>query len=479
MTERRGRGRRGNGRPLLFTVCCLLSFVLWPACSGGSALDAPGAGRSAVYEPGLPSFDLEALAAVENGQPGVDAYVSFPRSSLVFTAADTSYVARYELTVQVRDAEGRDAEALTSFSDTLEVTSAEATRSFERVRHRERFVLAPGVYVVEAVLEDAETGEQAVRRQRVEVLGLTGEPRLSRPLVLAESRDGGPVEPVVALHVPAYRDSLRARVEVYDPPQGAMLDVSVTQLRADTTVAVPPFWVSPLRGSLVYRGVDETVVDTLISGSWWPLDDRSTTEQVYTAGLPSLAPGVYRVTFVLRGYDDTVLDRQERVLSVKGIAFPRLATLAELVDALDYIAYPREMEFITSGATPQERRRRFDAFWGALVPDRRVAQNLLRLYYERVEEANLLFTSVKAGWKTDRGMVYVIFGAPEYVEETIDGEVWHYGYGEQDPASTFVFERADYHGAGSPFGQYVLVRQPVYERAWARAINRWREGRAL
>jgi GWxTD domain-containing protein len=462
-----------------------LSSALWAACSGGSALDAPDAGRSAVYEPGLPSFDLEAIVTMEDGQPRVDAYVSFPRTSLVFTATDTSYVARYDLTLQVRDAESREAEAFASVSDTLEVGTAEATRSFERVRHRERFALAPGTYVVEAVLEDVETGEQAVRRQRVEVVGLTGEPRLSRPLVLAETRDGGPVETVVALHVPAYRDSLRARVEVYGPPQGAMLDLFVTQLRADTTVAYPPFWVSPSRGSLVYRGVDEAVVDTLLSGNWRPrddratLDDRATTEQVYTADLPSLAPGVYRLTFVLRGYDDTVLDRQERTLSVKGIAFPRLATLAELVDALAYIAYPREMEFITSGDTPQERRRRFDAFWGALVPDRRVAQNLLRLYYERVEEANLLFTSAKAGWKTDRGMVYVIFGAPEYVEETIDGEVWYYGYGEQDPASTFVFERADYYGGRSPFGHYVLVRQPVYEQAWARALRRWREGRAL
>lgn len=476
MAERWGRRRRGKGRPIGFTVLLLLFSVLWSACSGGSALDAPGAGRSAAYEPGLPSFDLEALATVVDGQPGADVYVSFPRTSLVFTATDSSYVARYELTLRMESATGREVEAFASVADTLEVALAEDTRSFERVRQRERFALASGVYVVEGVLEDATTGEQAVRRQRVEVAALTGEPWLGRPLVVAEMRAGGPVEPVVALHVPAYRDSLRVRVEVVDAPEGASVELQVGELRADTSVAYPPFWISPSRGSLAYRGVDDEHTDTL----------RTVVESVggerverVTFDLPRLGPGIYRLNLRLRGLDGRILGRQQRDLSVKGIAFPRLATLAELVDALDYIAYPREMDFITSGDTPQERRRRFDAFWGALVPDRRVAQNLLRLYYERVEEANLLFTSVKAGWKTDRGMIYVIFGAPEYVEETIDGQVWYYGYGEQDPASTFVFERADYYGPTFPFDQYVLIRQPVYERSWARAIRRWREGRAL
>lgn len=463
-------------RGIVLTALGLLFVVLWSACSGGGVLDAPDAGRSVAYEPGLPSFDLEAIATVPDGQPGVEVYASIPRSSLVFTATDTSYVARYDLTLQVKGNQGRESEAFVTFGDTLEVASTEEAQTYDRIRHDERFVLTPGTYVVEAVLEDLETGEQAVRRLRVDVRGRTGEPWLSRPLVLADLQPGGPVEPVVALHVPARRDSLRARIEAYDAPAGSVLEMTLSELRADTTVAIPPFWISPSRGSLLYRGIDFDSADTL----------RSTTEsleaeggQAATFSLPSLTPGTYHLDFRLWGPDGGTLDRQERTLSVKGIAFPRLATLAELVAALDYIAYPREMEFITAGDTPQERRRRFDAFWGALVSDRRVASNLLRLYYERVEEANLLFTSHKAGWKTDRGMVYVIFGAPGYVEETFDGEVWYYGYGEQDAVSTFVFERADYYGDRSPLGHYVLVRQPAYERAWARALDRWRRGAAL
>ncbi|MEP0545898.1 MAG: GWxTD domain-containing protein [Rhodothermales bacterium] len=450
----------------------LLCLALWSACSGPSALDGPNAGRSVSYEPGVPSFDLEAIPTVRDGQPGVDVYTSIPRASLVFTTTDSTFVARYDLALRIRDEQGRETEWFSSFRDTLSAPTAEAARSFDRVWQAERIPLAPGTYVVEGVLEDGESGEEAVRRQRVEVFARDGVPRLSRPLVLADAVWGEPAAPVVALHTPARRDSLQTQVEVYDAPAGSALALRILRLRADTTVALPPFWLAPPRGSLTYRGVDDEAADTVA------------TERVRLAGmesvtfdLPALPMGLYRLDFQLLAPDGTTLARQRRALSVKGAAFPQLATLAELVDALDYIAYPREMELIASGTTPSERRRRFDAFWGGLVSDRRVASNLLRQYYERVEEANLLFTSYKLGWKTDRGMLYVIYGAPDYVEVTFEGEVWHYGYDPENPATSFIFERVD--EAGDGFGHYVLVRQPLYEQAWTRAIDRWRRGEAL
>ena len=77
-----------------------------------------------------------------------------------------------------------------------------------------------------------------------------------------------------------------------------------------------------------------------------------------------------------------------------------------------------------------------------------------------------------------RKALYVVFGAPAYVEQTFEGEVWHYDLTGQDAAATFVFERPAY-GRDAPFNHLVLVRQPVYERAWTRAIARWRRGEVL
>ena len=154
--------------------------------------------------------------------------------------------------------------------------------------------------------------------------------------------------------------------------------------------------------------------------------------------------------------------------------------MEEMVEALAYVAYPREIEHIRAAPTPLEKKRRFDAFWGELLPNRRVAASLIERYYSRIEEANLLFTSFKEGWKTDRGMVYVILGPPGYVDRRLDGEVWHYAtFAGRDPLHTFTFERVRTSEGDAVFENYVLQRRPYYEQVWFRALDRWRDGTVL
>ena len=38
------------------------------------------------------------------------------------------------------------------------------------------------------------------------------------------------------------------------------------------------------------------------------------------------------------------------------------------------------------------------------------AKELIKNYYGRLQHANLFFTSYLEGWKTDRGMIFMIFG---------------------------------------------------------------------
>lgn len=448
----------------------LLAASSWAGCGGMAALDSPDAGRAASYEPGLPHFDVEAVAGVEDGQPGLRVYASIPHAALVFVRTDTAHVARYDLAVRVRDERGRGTEAFETSTDTIAVADADATRSAARERRALWFPLAPGRYVVEVTVEDRNTDEVGERRQRVEVVEEGAAAWVGRPLLFGED-----ALPLTALHVPADAGPLEVRTEWYGAPPGAAAGAALARLEADTSVAYPPFWLSPSRGSLVFQGIRDAVADTVLVRR----EAVSSGDGALAVALPPLDPGIFRFELALRWADGSVLASERRTISVKPSGFPRITTLDGLIDALAYIAYPREQAHIREGATPQERRARFDAFWGALVPERREAANLLRQYYERVEEANRLFTSHKEGWKTDRGMVYVVLGAPVYVERTIEGEVWHYGYAEQDPASRFVFERPFAHDRADPFGHLVLVRQPVYERAWTRAIERWRRGEML
>ena len=458
---------RDTGGEVPVRVAALALTLLWAACAGPGGIDAPDAGRTATYEPGVPAFDLEAVAAFRADTAGLDVYTSLVPSSLALVRADTGFAARYELALRIRDARGRETEAFQAFADTLVVPTAEAGRQAERIRRRTWFPLAPGRWTVEATLEDRNTGERTVRRQRLDVPEEAG-PWLGRPLVY------GPDDalPTSALHLPADGTVRTVRTETRGLPPSAVLDAALYRLAADTSVAHPPFWLGVPRGSLAYRGLDtERPADTLLVTTARPSLDTGTVEVL----LPLLDPGVYRFVLALPDTGEAAALRQERALSVQRPDFPNVTTLDALIEALAYIAYPNELEHVRSGATARERRLRFDAFWGALVPDRRVAGNLLRQYAERVEEANVRFTGVKAGWKTDRGMIYILFGAPGYVEPTFEGEVWHYGTtGEQ--AGTFTFERVGWGEAIAPFEHLLLVRQPIYERAWLRARERWRSG---
>ena len=323
-----------------------------------------------------------------------------------------------------------------------------------------------------------------MRRQAVTVAGESGPlPQLTGMRVERKDK-GGAFTPVVSLHLPSGMDSLRSIVELYNVPQDEIVEVNLRllQFESDTTRASPPFWLAPTRGSLVFQGVDLKHVDTL-QVSRRQIENIEK-EAIVEFVLPPLLPGVYRIELEasvfnrLEGTGKKLL-RQERSISVKSPTFPQIAMLTELVAALKYISFENEVRFILSAHSSVEMNRRFDAFWASIMPNRQAAANLMKLYYGRVEEANLYFTTFKEGWKTDRGMVYIILGAPVYVENRLDGEIWHYSFSDQDPVNTYFFERVAHSEAEYIFENYVLQRRSYYERYWLRSVDRWRDGVVL
>ena len=96
----------------------------------------------------------------------------------------------------------------------------------------------------------------------------------------------------------------------------------------------------------------------------------------------------------------------------------------------------------------------------------------MRSYFRRVELANRYFTSYKEGWKTDRGMIYIIFGKPDTVFRFNDREVWDYKNDRLE--ISFTFSRSS-----SLFDpdNFVLIREKKYENAWYEMIDLWRNAR--
>ena len=87
--------------------------------------------------------------------------------------------------------------------------------------------------------------------------------------------------------------------------------------------------------------------------------------------------------------------------------------------------------------------------------------------------ANNYFTNYKEGWKTDKGMIFIIFGNPDEVYKNDVGELWIYRKNDNFPKMRFSFAKVpniftDDH--------YTLLRSHSYQNNWFKAIQLWRRG---
>ena len=153
--------------------------------------------------------------------------------------------------------------------------------------------------------------------------------------------------------------------------------------------------------------------------------------------------------------------------------FPKVTRAVQLLEATRYITTRKEYEKLK--AMP-DRKKAIDQFWLETGGNYDRARMLIRAYYNRVQDANLLYTSYLEGWKTDRGMIHIIFGKPQSIYRDEETEQWTYNGIPGFPELLFVFRKMN-----NPFttNDYSLIRQPVYENVWFQAVDQWRQGRVV
>ena len=454
--------------------CCIAFLVLSVAgCAVPRDIPTPGESMMLDFDSSSPYFELEPVATVRDGRSGIDVYVSIPHPSLIFVQAEGGYEARYELLTRVRPRQSRDWLYSESHEDTAFVQTYEATTSPDRILHQTRIPLSEGAYDVEVTLSVAGEDEPAVRQREIEVFDAVGA-NMSE-IQLRMQREGGSFEPVLSVHVPSGYDSLRTLTELYNMTGVAEARLALVRFVSDSSTATPPFWFTPGPGSLSYTGIDFRHGDTLQISRRRIRDAAETAVNEFT--LPELDRGNYAAVLSL------TVDGEERTkrkyFSVKRADFPRVTTIRQMAEALVYIARPDELEHILSAPAAPQMKERFDTFWAERMPNREAALSLLQSYYSRVEEANMLFSNHKEGWKTDPGMIYIVFGPPAYTERQAFRHDWYYferGIALNQRLPPFIFRRATAFGFAGLFENYILQRARAYEVHWMRRVEKWREG---
>lgn len=150
--------------------------------------------------------------------------------------------------------------------------------------------------------------------------------------------------------------------------------------------------------------------------------------------------------------------------------YPKYSTIQNLVGPLTYITTKNEYQRLLNA---QNDKKAFDKVILSITGNAERARIFMRNYFRRVELANRYFTSYKEGWKTDRGMMYIIFGQADFVYKFEDREVWEYKTSGGDKYSfTFVKSASLFDPEN-----YVLVRKRSHQDLWLQAVDLNRNAR--
>ncbi|MBP7497737.1 MAG: GWxTD domain-containing protein, partial [Bacteroidales bacterium] len=153
--------------------------------------------------------------------------------------------------------------------------------------------------------------------------------------------------------------------------------------------------------------------------------------------------------------------------------FPAISEIEQMLYPLRYITEKNEYEQLYLA---KDKKKAIDNFWIEQAGNNDRARELIRKYYNRVEEANNYFTTFVEGWKSDRGIIYIVFGAPKIVYKYINKgtyyEQWIYGT-ENSNIRNIVF---DFFKDETPFSNndYTLLRSENYKSTWYMAVQSWR-----
>jgi GWxTD domain-containing protein len=395
------------------------------------------------------AFDVDAICFASGipGQSRLDVFAAIGYEQLSFVKREDKFVASYEMTIAVFDSSNAlvgerlwNEEVKTpSFDQSVSSGSSSLIlRSFE---------VPPGRYRISVICRD---NESRVTRRVAKQLTATDFSvpglHLSDIMLIARlSQTGGKrnILPVVSSNVGSLQGAMHIFFEAYNdgkPDTIRFVARVLTQnntevLKMDSTVALDT------GTNQVFLRIDQSA---LAIGDY----------KLYVQAFPATT-------------NEPALATTSRSFIVRWAALPRsVASLDAAIDQIVYIAREKELSYIKEATTPEEKQKRFFDFWKKRDPNPNTIRNeRMEEHYARVDYANKHFKHYSEGWRTDMGMVYIMFGTPSNVDRhPFEGaskpyEIWTY----YDLNHSFVF--IDQTG----FGDYRLT-SPVWE-VWQRANN--------
>lgn len=467
----------------------LISAFLVLSCARRNFPEQVDVGQRFLLSEGVPDFVISAGSFFDDdGNSTINVNAEISKASLIYASDDEGYNARIKVIYEIYREPGNGNQA-TNLHKRLfrEITIPgdpdRFNQGFQRMQLIEEVTAEPGYYRVVVQVTDAASDKYQVRETHVQIPDLNSRNvGLTSISVTGINRDGSR-RAISTYDVPSNTDSLSFRFFLTRPDGTADLFVRMQLLqfesdldpaRAVSLSNLPP---GTIQGRGIHYGRSEVVeqqvrrLDTVFGA----------VEMIFTVPMPE--SGSYRFEVFLTGREtdgpDRALSYIARDFGTRSPNFPEIATTLELAEPLVYLMSGSEHRELMEIADTNEMRRAIEEFWLENLGSSSLAREVMAAYYERVVEANKRFSGIKEGWKTDFGLIFIIFGNPWYVDHFGETITWVYGYDKYDPNRTFTFNRTRIGTERFPFHTWSLVRREHYHSVYYQRRQEWLNGYVL
>ena len=414
-------------RPPASTLARLAAAVLltWAGPRAARAADLPT--LKAEHPPYFTSDVAITLDA--DGHPGLSVLVTVPYAELQWLKLDRGYGAGVVISVSL-EPRGKGQLYGDVWEKRVVVPGFATTRSPTSVLLEKRsFPVRPERYRVRIEVQDVNADEESNARGSVLVPDYARVPVGFADLELGTLDSTGHFQGNPTRRFGLNVGRMAARAVLFDRRPGA--------------------W--PRTYQFHYRVLDETG-NELLTGVQLDTLARSADAAVVRPTSSDLFLGSYQFEVELNEGGQSRW-RVDRSFEVEQSGPPRGKEWDRMIEALSYIAEPREIQELR--ALPvEEQELGWDRFWERRDPTPETTRNEAMIeFFRRVRYAEQHFQGMGPGWRSDMGRIYIKFGPPDQTESRAAStqspqlEIWYYN----NPYRQFVF--ADREG----FGRYILV----------------------
>jgi GWxTD domain-containing protein len=146
--------------------------------------------------------------------------------------------------------------------------------------------------------------------------------------------------------------------------------------------------------------------------------------------------------------------------------FANTVATSSRISCLQYLCNSEVYRAITLSSNPQEQLKNF---WNTLKQNSRKkgsnTTELAAIYYDRLLRSNTLFSQIRKGCLTDKGMAFIVFGTPDNVFKWSNKELWYYNATKNRNPLELLFQLKS--------NEYQLKRSADLSVPYKRSLYNW------